>query len=421
MGLLVVDEEQRFGVKHKEKIKHFRASVDVLTLSATPIPRTLHMSLMGIRDLSLVNTPPADRRAIRTRLLPANEYIIQEAVSREIRRDGQVFIVHNSIDTIYEYGRYLDNILPNVKIVIGHGQMREEKLEKVMLEFINGEFNVLLSTTIIESGLDITNANTIIINNAHIFGLSQLYQLRGRVGRSNVQAYAYLLYPPDMILSGIANERLNVLQNLNDLGAGFKVASRDLEIRGAGNLLGSEQSGQIASVGLELYTQMVDRAVKKLQQSESGLSVEDIQVKLSQIDQMIPESYISSSNQRLSLYKAVGTLPTKEDLWEFRNGIENRFGILPEAVLNIFRHAEIRLWGQLHGVEKIEYEHNRLRLKIKDIAKLNHDKLVEWLCVDQTSLNYVPENTLNLNDVSADMPTILSRLKQMEHFFIVNN
>ena len=291
------------------------------------------MSLMGIRDLSLVNTPPADRRAIRTRLLPANEYIIQEAVSREIRRDGQVFIVHNSIDTIYEYGRYLDNILPNVKIVIGHGQMREEKLEKVMLEFINGEFNVLLSTTIIESGLDITNANTIIINNAHIFGLSQLYQLRGRVGRSNVQAYAYLLYPPDMILSGIANERLNVLQNLNDLGAGFKVASRDLEIRGAGNLLGSEQSGQIASVGLELYTQMVDRAVKKLQQSESGLSVEDIQVKLSQIDQMIPESYIGSSNQRLSLYKAVGTLPTKEDLWEFRNGIENRFGILRKRCL----------------------------------------------------------------------------------------
>ena len=195
-----------------------------------------------------------------------------------------------------------------------------------------------------------------IINNAHIFGLSQLYQLRGRVGRSNVQAYAYLLVPPDLILSGMANERLNVLQDLNDLGAGFKVASRDLEIRGAGNLLGSEQSGQIASVGLELYTQMVDRAVKKLRQSESGLSVEDIQVKLNQIDQMIPESYISSTSQRLSLYKAVGTLPTKGELWEFRNGIEDRFGMLPEPVLNIFRQAEIRLWGQLHGVEKIEHE-----------------------------------------------------------------
>ncbi len=421
LGLLVVDEEQRFGVRHKEKIKRFKASVDVLTLSATPIPRTLHMSLMGIRDLSIINTPPADRRAVRTRLLPTNDYIIQEAVSREIRRGGQVFIVHNRIDTIYEYGRYLDSILPNMKIVIGHGQMREEKLEKVMMEFIEGQFDVLLSTTIIESGLDITNANTIIINNAHMFGLSQLYQLRGRVGRSNVQAYAYMLIPPDLILSGEANERLNVLQDMNDLGAGFKVASRDLEIRGAGNLLGSEQSGQIASVGLELYTQMVAKAVKKLRQSESGLSLEDIHVKLSQIDQLIPESYISSTSQRLSLYKAVGNLLTKEDLWTFRNGIEDRFGMIPEPVLNIFRNAEIRLWGQFHGVEKIEYERNRLRLQISDTAKLNHDKLVEWLCDDQRSLKYIPENTLYLNDVPADMPAILSRLKKMEKVFGLNN
>ena len=419
LGLLVVDEEQRFGVKHKEKIKRFRASVDVLTLSATPIPRTLHMSLMGIRDLSLVNTPPADRRAVRTRLLPANDYIIQEAVSREIRRGGQVYIVHNRIDTIYKYERYLTSILPNVKIVTGHGQMKEEKLEKVMMEFIDGEFDVLLSTTIIESGLDITNANTIIINNAHIFGLSQLYQLRGRVGRSNVQAYAYLLVPQDLILSGVANERLNVLKDLNDLGAGFKVASRDLEIRGAGNLLGSEQSGQIASVGLELYTQMVNKAVKRLRQSESGLSVEDIQVKLSQIDQIIPESYISSTNQRLSLYKAVAILPTKEELWELRNGIENRFGMLPESVLNIFRNAEIRLWGQLYGVEKIEHDRNRLRLQIKDSSKIDHNKLVEWLCDDNISIKYIPENILDLNDVPADMHTILNKLKQLEQVFII--
>ena len=421
LGLLVVDEEQRFGVKHKEKIKRFRAAVDILTLSATPIPRTLHMSLMGIRDLSLVNTPPADRRAVRTRLLPANDYIIQEAVSREIRRGGQVYIVHNRIESIYEYGRYLEMILPNVRIVIGHGQMREERLEKVMFEFVEGNFDVLLSTTIIESGLDIPKANTIIINNAHYFGLSQLYQLRGRVGRSNVQAYAYLLVPSDLILSGVAHERLNVLQELNDLGAGFKVASRDLEIRGAGNLLGSEQSGQIASVGLELYTQMVDKAVKKLRQTESGLSVEEIQVKLNQIDQLIPESYISSNNQRLSLYKAVGTLPTKEDLWEFRNGIEDRFGILPESVLNIFRQAEIRLWGQLHGVQKIEHECNRLRLQVKDTARLNHDKLVEWLCDHKSKLKYTPENTLDLNEVPPEMPAILSRLKQLEQVFNVNS
>ncbi len=420
LGLLVVDEEQRFGVKHKEKIKRFRAAIDVLTLSATPIPRTLHMSLMGLRDLSLVNTPPADRRAVRTRLLPVNDYIIQEAVSREIRRGGQVFVVHNRIESIFEYGNYLESILPNIRIAIGHGQMKEQQLEKVMLDFIEGRFDVLLSTTIIESGLDIPRANTIIINNAHNFGLSQLYQLRGRVGRSNVQAYAYLLVPPEKILSGVAHERLQVLQDLNDLGAGFKVASRDLEIRGAGNLLGSEQSGQIASVGLELYTQMVDRAVKKLQQSESGLAPEDINVRLDHIDQTIPESYIRSTSQRLSLYKALGTLPTKEDLWDFRNGIENRFGALPESVVNIFRNAEVRLWGQLHGVETIEHDSNRLRIQVKDASKLNHEKLIEWLCEQETALSYIPENTLDYKNVPPEMTAILKGLKKLEKVFTVH-
>ncbi len=419
LGLLVVDEEQRFGVKHKEKIKRFRAAVDVLTLSATPIPRTLHMSLMGIRDLSLVNTPPADRRAIRTRLLPVNDYIIQESVSREIRRGGQVFVVHNRVETIYEYGRYLESILPNIRIAIAHGQMREQLLEKVMLDYIEGRFDVLLSTTIIESGLDIPRANTIIINNAQNFGLSQLYQLRGRVGRSDVQAYAYLLVPAEKILSGVAHERIQVLQDLNDLGAGFKVASRDLEIRGAGNLLGSEQSGQIASVGLELYTQMVDRAVKKLLQTESGLAPEDIQVRLDHIEQSIPESYIHSSSHRLSLYKALGTLPTKEELWEFRNGVEDRFGILPESVLNIFRNAEVRLWGQLHGVEKIEHEQNRLRIQVKDASRLNHEKLVGWLCEQETPLSYIPENTLDYKNVPPEMNAILKGLKNLEQVFTV--
>ena len=419
LGLLVVDEEQRFGVKHKEKIKRFRANVDVLTLSATPIPRTLYMSLMGLRDLSLINTPPADRRAVRTRLLPVNDYIIQEAVSREVRRGGQVFIVHNRVDSICEYGNYLENILPNIRIAIGHGQMPEQQLEKVMLDFIEGRFDVLLSTTIIESGLDIPKANTIIINNAQNFGLSQLYQLRGRVGRSNVQAYAYLLVPAEKILSGVAHERLQILQDLNDLGAGFKVASRDLEIRGAGNLLGSEQSGQIASVGLELYTQMVDRAVKKLLQTESGLAPEDIIVRLDHIDQEIPESYIRSTSQRLSLYKALGTLPTKEDLWDFRNGIENRFGALPESVLNIFRNAEVRLWGQLHGVQTIEHDRNRLRIQVKDAAKLNHEKLIEWLFEDESQLSYIPENTLDFKNVPPEMPAILNGLKKLEQVFTI--
>ena len=234
-----------------------------------------------------------------------------------------------------------------------------------------------------------------------------------------MQAYAYLLVPAEKILSGVAHERLQVLQDLNDLGAGFKVASRDLEIRGAGNLLGSEQSGQIASVGLELYTHMVDRAVKKLLQTESGLAPEDIQVRLDHIEQSIPESYIHSSSHRLSLYKALGTLPTKEELWEFRNGVEDRFGILPESVLNIFRNAEVRLWGQLHGVEKIEHEQNRLRIQVKDASRLNHEKLVGWLCEQETPLSYIPENTLDYKNVPPEMTAILKSLKNLEQVFTV--
>ena len=279
LGLMVVDEEQRFGVRHKEKIKKFRANIDVLTLSATPIPRTLHMSMIGIRDLSLIVSPPPDRLAVRTRFLKANDHIIQEAVSREIRRNGQVFVVHNRVETIYKYAAYLKRILPEARIAIAHGQMGEHELEKIMMHFIEGEYEVLVSTTIIESGLDIPRANTMILNNAHQFGLAQLYQLRGRVGRSNLQAYAYLLVPPEKILTNVAEERLTILQELNDLGAGFKIASRDLELRGAGNLLGSEQSGHIASVGMELYTQMIEEAVQKLQQPQpTVLQPEEIKI-----------------------------------------------------------------------------------------------------------------------------------------------
>ena len=417
LRLLVVDEEQRFGVIHKEKIKSFRTNLDVLTLSATPIPRTLHMSLMGIRDLSIVNTPPADRIAIRTRLLPVNDYIIQEAVSREIRRGGQVFVVHNRVESIYEYGKFLKEILPNVRISIVHGQMREKQLEKVMLDFIEGLSDVLLSSTIIESGLDIPKANTIIINNAQNFGLSQLYQLRGRVGRSNVQAYAYLLIPPEKILTGIANERLKVLQDLNDLGAGFRVASKDLEIRGAGNLLGSEQSGQIASIGLELYTQMVNTAVKKLRQTESGLSTEEINVRLDHIDQNIPETYIKSASQRLSLYKALGTISTKEELWDFRHGIEDRFGALPQSLLNIFWNTEIRIWAQFYGVEYVEHKTDRLQIKIKDTSRLNHNELVECLSKKGSTLKYIPEKTLELYNVTSGMNSILKGLRNLERVF----
>ncbi len=418
LGLLVVDEEQRFGVRHKEKIRRFRAEVDVMTLTATPIPRTLYMSLMGIRDLSLINTPPADRLAVRTRLMQANDYVIQEAVSRELRRGGQVFVVHNRVETIYEYGSYLRHILPDARIAIGHGQLGEHQLEQVMLDFIAGDTDVLLSTTIIESGLDIPRANTILINNADQFGLAQLYQLRGRVGRSNVQAFAYLLVPPEKILNGVAQERLQVLQEMNDLGAGFKVASRDLEIRGAGNLLGSEQSGQIASVGLELYTRMVEKAVRKIrQQDEALLPLEEVQVRLDDIDQTIPESYIGSTNQRLSLYKAIGSIESDEALWDFRNGVEDRFGPMPESLVNLFMITQIRFWAQRYGVELIQHGKQRLRLQIRDSGKLQPDKLITWLSEPQTPLRYIPENTLDMQPVPPEMQMIQKSLKEVERVF----
>ncbi|HJL88025.1 MAG: transcription-repair coupling factor [SAR324 cluster bacterium] len=418
LGLLVVDEEQRFGVKHKEKIKQFRAEVDVVTLSATPIPRTLYMSLMGIRDLSLINTPPADRVAVRTRIVQSSDYVIQEAVSRELRRGGQVFIVHNRVETIYEYGNYLREILPDVKIAIGHGQLGEHQLEQVMYDFIEGEIQVLLSTTIIESGLDIPRANTILINNADNFGLSQLYQLRGRVGRSNLQAFAYLLVPPQKILNGVAQERLQVLQELNDLGAGFKVASRDLEIRGAGNLLGSEQSGQIASVGLELYTQMVEQAVRKIQQQDLAvLPLDEVQVRLDTVDVTIPEEYIVSTSQRLSLYKAFGTIESDEALWDFRSGIEDRFGPMPESLVNLFMTAQIRLWAQRFGVESVHHSKQRLRLQIRDSSRLQPDRLIEWLSEPQTPLRYVPENILDLQPVPPMIQAIQKSLKDVERVF----
>lgn len=417
LGLLIVDEEQRFGVRHKEKIKQFRAQVDVLTLSATPIPRTLYMSMMGIRDFSLISSPPPDRLAVRTRCLKSSDHIIQEAVSRETRRNGQVFIVHNRVETIYEYTSYLKSILKDVRLAVVHGQMGERELEKIMLNFIEGEYDVLVSTTIIESGLDIPRANTILVNNAHQFGLSQLYQLRGRVGRSNLQAYAYLLVPPDKILTNVAESRLKVLQEFNDLGVGFKIASRDLELRGAGNLLGGEQSGHIASVGMELYTQLIENAVKKLQQEQKSLlQAEEIKVRFD-LAMTIPEEYIQSPNQRLSLYKKLAAVENEAELWKLRDGIENRFGLLPDPLLNLFKSVQARLLGQRYAFKLIEHRNEQLTVQMAQTAQLNTEKLVHWLQMPQSPLKFIPENTLMLTPVPNSMNAILEKLRSFESLF----
>ena len=325
LGLLIIDEEQRFGVAHKEKIKRLKTGVEVLTLSATPIPRTLHMSLMGVRDLSIINTAPMDRIAVRTRLVKAGDYIITEAIEREVRRGGQVFVVENRVEHIHAFGTYIQSLLPNLRLAIAHGQMPERQLEEVMLAFVKGEIDVLVSTSIIESGLDIPRANTILIHHADRFGLAQLYQLRGRVGRSNVQAYAYMLVSPEKALTEVAQKRLNLLQELNDLGSGFKIASHDLEIRGAGNLVGREQSGHISNIGLELFTRMVEEAVGKLQDGKPAEEKVECKLELG-FPYLLPETYIPSPRQRLDVYKQLADIRGEEELWEMRETLEDRFG-----------------------------------------------------------------------------------------------
>ena len=303
LGLLVVDEEQRFGVRHKERLKQMRKEIDVLAMSATPIPRTLHMSLVGLRDMSVIETPPKDRMAIQTVVAKFDEKIVRSAVEVELERGGQVYFVHNRVESIYEIAARIQELVPAARVAVGHGQMGENELEKVMLAFMRHEYDVLVATTIIENGLDIPLANTILINRADRHGLSELYQLRGRVGRSNRRAYAYLLIPPENELTEIARRRLAALKEFSDLGAGFKIAALDLELRGAGNMLGGEQSGHIEAVGFELYTSMLEAAVKEMK-GESSEERPATQLNLG-IALRIDESYVPEENQRLRLYKKI--------------------------------------------------------------------------------------------------------------------
>src|SRR5690349_13269566 len=312
LGLLVVDEEQRFGVRHKERLKQLKKEVDVLTMSATPIPRTLHMSLVGLRDMSVIETPPKDRLAIQTVVANWDVKLIQSAIEQELERGGQVYFVHNRIETIWEIAAKLQELAPGARIAVGHGQMGEGELEKVMLKFMHHEADILVSTTIIENGLDIPLCNTIVINRAERFGLSELYQLRGRVGRSNRRAYAYLLIPADIELTPIARRRLAALKEFSDLGAGFKIAALDLELRGAGNLLGGEQSGHIEAVGFDLYTQMLEQAVRELK-GEAAPDEADTQLNLG-LNIRIPATYIAEENQRLRIYKRIAGVEAESQL-----------------------------------------------------------------------------------------------------------
>jgi transcription-repair coupling factor (superfamily II helicase) len=366
LGLLVIDEEQRFGVVHKERLKQMRNEVDVLTMTATPIPRTLHMSLVNVRDMSVIETPPQERLPIRTAIREYDDHLIREAILREIDRGGQVFFVHNRVQGIQTIAQKLQKLIPEARIIVGHGQMAEDQLERVMLDFSAGEYDVLLSTTIIENGLDIPNANTIIVNNASMFGLSQLYQLRGRVGRGTHQAYAYFLYNKDTRLTPLQEKRLRAIFEATELGAGFRIAMKDLEIRGAGNLLGAEQSGFMNSVGFDLYCKLLAEAVEELQgkRVETAATAPSVQVDLP-LDSYLPDEYIGDRALKVKFYQRLANLTSPEQVEAMEAELTDRFGAPPRPVLNLLALVRLKVEAGLLGFETIAAKENDFVLTVK--------------------------------------------------------
>ena len=360
LGLLIIDEEQKFGVAAKDRLKELRVNVDTLTLTATPIPRTLHFSILGARDLSIINTPPPNRQSVNTELHVFNKEILKSAIDHEITRGGQVFFVHNRVKDIYEIARLIEELCPRAKVCVGHGQLSGDALEDVMLKFVEGEYDVLVATTIIESGLDISNANTMIINNAHYFGLSDLHQMRGRVGRSNKKAYCYLFAPTIQMLTDEAKRRLKAIEEFSDLGSGFNVAMRDLDIRGAGNLLGGEQSGFIADIGFEMYHKILDEAVRELKQEEfsdmlddkTEPTIRDCQIE-TDLDIMIPDNYVRNISERLSLYNELARIGNEAELEQYTLRITDRFGKMPKQVNDLIQSVWLKWLGRKLGFEKI--------------------------------------------------------------------
>ena len=387
LGLVVIDEEQRFGVAHKERLKRMRATVDVLTLSATPIPRTLHMAFSGIRDVSLIATPPEDRLSIRTFVLPFAEETIREAAGREIRRGGQVFFVHNRVMTIPAMERYLRELLPDARIAVGHGQMDEETLSRAMDDFAARRADILLCSAIIEAGLDLPNANTILVNHAHRFGLAQLYQLRGRVGRDRHRAYAYFLVPKDVALTRDATKRLAVLTELTELGSGFKIASHDLEIRGAGNLLGKDQSGQIHQVGYELYTQLLSEAVEELS-GRAAAHEEEPELEL-RIPAFLPDDYIPEAGVRLEFYRKLSLARTLDAADEIEMALLDRFGRLPAPARALCDLARLRAGMRAAGVAELKRGDGVLFLSLSPHSAFDRGQLVEWVTRERKTYSFV--------------------------------
>ena len=419
LGLLIVDEEHRFGVKHKEKIKQYKETVDVLTLTATPIPRTLHMSLVGIRDFSIINTPPANRLPIQTQVMPYNTKVIRDAIMNELSRDGQIFFVHNRVQDIAVIAKNIQELVPHARVAIAHGQMPERELETVMLEFVRHKHDILVCTMIIESGLDIPNVNTIMINRADAFGLAQLYQLRGRVGRADEQAYGYLFYPPDKSITERAQKRLQVIEEFTDLGSGFKIALRDLEIRGAGNILGSQQHGHITNVGYELYCKLLDDAVRRLKGEKIE---EEIETNINlPIEAFLPDDYIPDSRQKISIYKKISALKNEKQKDDLTKELKDRYGDLPEPVEMLLEITTIKQLSQKLGISAIVAGGNRIKVTFDERnPKIDVTQLVEAVH-ENPQLELRPPAQLLISIEEITGKELLTELQQILTMFVVSD
>ena len=411
LGLLVVDEEHRFGVKHKERIKQMKESVDVLTLTATPIPRTLHMSLIGIRDFSVINTPPENRMPIETYVMEYNPDVVRDAILREMERGGQIFFVHNRVRSIPSIATTIQKLVPQARIAVAHGQMPERQLEKVMMDFINYKYDILVCTMIIESGLDIPNVNTIIINRADALGLAQLYQLRGRVGRDRYQAYGYLFYPPGRAITEGAQKRLRVIEEFTDLGSGFKIALRDLEIRGTGNILGPEQHGYIATVGYDMYCKLLEEAVQKLKGEEIEETVET-RINLP-VEAYLPDAYVPDSRQKVALYKKIAALKTEVDRNELEEEMTDRYGKIPEPVQMLLEIADLKQLSQRLGIDRIVASEESIKITC-DEAKTSIEprKIIELVQQDRR-ISLLPPVRITINAKGLEGKTLLLALKRI--------
>jgi transcription-repair coupling factor (superfamily II helicase) len=411
LGLLIVDEEHRFGVSHKEKIKRLKTQVDVLTMTATPIPRTLSMSIMGIRDISIINTPPPNRLSVKTYISEFDPEVIKEAITREISRGGQVFFVHNRIRSMAAMQKYLERLVPEVRIGTAHGQMEEHELERVMLDFVDKRIDVLLSTAIIESGLDIPSANTIVVNRADTFGLAQLYQIRGRVGRSSVRAYAYFLIPSSLTLTPDARKRLSVINEFSHLGSGIRIAEYDLEIRGAGNLLGADQSGHINAVGYEMYKEMVEQALVQIKGGDTPVEIEtEIQLPVAGY---IPSGYIPDSDIRLGLYRRLIGIRNATQLIEIAAEITDRFGPPPEEIRNLISLVDLKLAARDCWVTGIKYRKATITLTFFDKARFDTEGIVAMVKERPNAFALSPDGTFRFHPEHTSGEGLLYDLKNV--------